>query len=67
MPYNLTTKNWESTLEYNVIDQRINLDKVLSEMKLTFDFIVSQVQFSDPELLKLSWGKTQTLGIKMID
>ena len=67
MAYNLTTKNWESTLEYNVIDQRINLDKVLSEMKLTFEFIVDQVQFSDPELLKLSWGKTQTLGIKMID
>ncbi len=66
MSYDLEKKNWESTLEYDVIDQRINLDKVLSEMKTTFDFVVSQVQFSNSEISKLSWGMTQTLGVKII-
>jgi hypothetical protein len=66
MSYDLEKENWESTLEYDVIDQRINLNKVLSEMKVTFDFVVSQVQFSNSEISKLSWGMTQTLGVKII-
>src|ERR1700730_5905885 len=39
MSYDLKNKNWESSLEYNVINVRINLEKILTEMKSTYEFI----------------------------
>ena len=66
MSYDLVEENWENTLEYNILDLKINLGKVLKEMKLTYDYIVSQIEFSDADFSKLTWGATQSLGIKII-
>lgn len=67
MSYDINNKEWEDGFEYHVNGKKINLGKILEEMRKSYDFITSQVECSDPSILKLAWGKTQTLGIKFIE
>jgi hypothetical protein len=56
--YDRQERCWVAKHQYTVKDATINLDAVLSEMRGTYKWIVSAVQLSDSEFMKLKWGET---------
>lgn len=56
---------WVAKHQYSIKDATINLDVVLSEMRGTYEWIISTVQFSDPEFAKLKWGETHAFCLRV--
>jgi hypothetical protein len=65
LAYNFDSGCWEAQHQYTVKDAIIDLDGVLREMHIAYDWIVSVLEFSDPTFAELKWGKTQSLGIRI--
>lgn len=64
--YDSVRAAWIPQRQYTVKNVDIDLDGVLMEMHAVYSWITSIVQFSDPSIAELSWGKTQSLGFHIV-
>lgn len=59
--YDLYNQTWVAQHQYTVKDSTIDLDLILNEMRSTYDWIISKIQFSEPDFAELRWGKTRSM------
>lgn len=62
MAYDSVNRCWVAKYQYRLRTTQIDPESVLAEMRNTFDWIISKVTFTDPNLALLQWGKTQCIG-----
>lgn len=65
--YDIQSQCWAARHQYTVKNATIDLDAVLAEMRNMYDWIVQAITFSDPSFAELKWGKTQSIGLRIME
>jgi hypothetical protein len=58
--YNLEGRFWATACKYTVKRSDIYVPETLNQMKITYDWLTSLMEFSDPSELELKWGRTES-------
>lgn len=66
MAFDLQEKRWAAKYQFSIQSYTMDLDAIVKKMHETYSWFLTVVTASDPAVLQLKWGQTQSFALRMI-
>ena len=64
--FDLQEKRWAATYQFSIQSHTMDLEAIVKKMHETYSWFLTLVTASDPAILQLKWGQTQSFAFRMI-